>query len=108
MAGSNAHEQSRQHGKFAGQNVCNHAPLGVDENGIEAALIAAYVAPGPLQRSKAAIVKQKPRDEIESFVSRGSGNSGKARQPLPIGENLLGHHIERCLIFRPVPLDQPL
>ena len=108
MAGGNAHEQSRQHSEFAGQNVGDYASLGVDENGIEAALIATHVAPGALEGGKPAIVEQKPGNEIEPFVSRRSANSSEARQPLPIGQNLFGHYVEWPRLCRSAAINQPL
>ncbi len=98
VAGGNAHEQAPEHREFAIENVCNHPPLGVDENGIEAGLLAAHVAPSPCERGKSAVVEQEARDDVEPFVSCGAGDAGEARQTLPVAQDLFRHHVERSVL----------
>jgi hypothetical protein len=108
MAGGDAHEQAPEHREFAIENVCNHPPLGLDENGIEAALLAAHLAPSPREHGKSAAIEQEPGDEVEPFVPCGAGGAGKARQALPVTQDFFCHDVERSGLRPPFDLDQPV
>ena len=94
VAGRDPREQPRQYGELARQDVGNHAPLGLDQNLVEAALIAARLAPRLLERAKTAIIDKHARDHVEPFVAGGARDAGKARQALAVGEDLFDDDIE--------------
>jgi hypothetical protein len=45
MTGGDPHEQTRQYGELARQNVSNHATFGFDEDNIKTSFIAAHIVP---------------------------------------------------------------
>src|SRR5262249_52741221 len=108
VAGGDAREQPCQHREFAVENVCNHPPLGVDEDGIEVALLAAHVAPTPGEHGKSTVVEQEARDEVEPFVPCGAGDPGKTRQALPVAQDLFRHQVERSVLRPAFDLDQSM
>ena len=98
VAGGDAHEQAPEHREFAVENVCNHPPLGLDENGIEAGLLAAHVAPSPGEPGKSTMVEQEARKDVQPFVSCCAGDPGKARQALRVAQDLFRHDVERSVL----------
>ena len=90
------------------QDVGDHPPLGFDQDLVEAAAVAARLAPRLIERTKAALVDEQARDHIEPFVAGGAGDAGKARQPLPVGEDLFDHHVEFAAAGGLAHLDQSL
>jgi hypothetical protein len=94
VAGRDARELTSQHGELAHQDVGDHPPLGLDQDLVEAALFAADLLPGLLQRAEPAIIDQDARYRIEPLVAGSAGDAGKARQPLTLGQDLFDDDVD--------------
>ena len=108
MTGGDAREQARQHRELASEDISNHTALRLDQDFVEAALIPACLVPGAIEHREPALVEEHARDHIEPFVAGRAGHAGKARQPLPLGQNLFGDNVKFGIRGRFRHRDQPL
>src|SRR5260370_17097175 len=74
VAGGDPCEQTRQYGELAHQNVCNHATLGFDENGVKVAFIAAHVVPGSPECGAPPLVHKNPSDYVKPSLTHRAPN----------------------------------
>src|SRR5258705_2573448 len=97
MAGSDPGQEPREHGKFAGKDGPEHILLGFPQDGIEAALAAAGLAPRAVEPPKSRAVKQDTGNDVQPFIAGGSGNGRKPWQCFILFKNLFNDDVHRLL-----------